>query len=343
MRYWQLFENLTPAMVRRHIRQLGKSDEMSFDVIHHDASRHSPERPLVVLIHPGDMIEDPRGWERNDYRSVGHFSKANQRGTALDLQTWRKAGADAVVLHRSSCEQFDKGYGKEEDFKLEIKTTWKTGSVVFGDDLEKAVAWMVQNLHIADRPHIYMAGAYADPETGCLSYVADQFEAIVGSDRITVSDYAYPGNAPGKVWRPNKQHVEYPTDVGYPPRQAVVVALSPKGKVIAQMPWNNRDYSPEHVAPKNWREGFKWTLEQYILPAALKNQTVLMKDEHGNDINPEYHYDYVRHRRIERSPEDISRLKAETIKHTKAINRATLAMKAALEQPGTVLEMRPMA
>ena len=80
--------------------------------------------------------------------------------------------------------------------------SWRAGTVLYGDDLDAAGQWNIQNLQVAKRPHIYLAGAYSCPETGCLTHIGRQIERVVGPEKITVSAHSPPENGPGNAWRP---------------------------------------------------------------------------------------------------------------------------------------------
>jgi hypothetical protein len=177
----------------------------------HKPEDHDPTRPLAIIVHPGDMLEHGEGWEhdRRAYAKVKKFSMTNQRGTAEELRSLRMKGYDAVVVHRQSCYDIQLGDSCDDDFVFEIADATQSGSVVFGDDLPAGVAWMIENLHIEQRPHIFLAGAYNTPEHGCLTFIGQELEKIVGEDRISVSSYSPPGNGPGDLWRPGNRTIPY--------------------------------------------------------------------------------------------------------------------------------------
>lgn len=191
--------------LRSIFRELGDNGETFFP-IKHRPDHHSPERPLVIVVHPGDMIEYRYMWDDPVVRdAVMSFWQHNEHGTTQELAEWRKKGADFVVLHRSSCEEFqDIAAGRYTGHRLwaEIKLGHKRGTMLFGDDLDRASAWIIANLHVVDRPHIFLAGAYSDPKDGCLTTIGRKIEAVVGPERISVSKFSPPEASPGKVWRP---------------------------------------------------------------------------------------------------------------------------------------------
>lgn len=209
MRAHELFE-ADNFRIAGDLRRLGRDEAMSFHVVHHDGSRHDRLRPLVVVVHPGDMIEHSIGWghspeERTQAEKLRMISQQRQNATAKEIREWREAGYDVAVLHRESCTQFNGKYPSRhanKDLGAELKLSWRHGTVLFGDDLDKAGAWMIEHLDIAHRPHVYLAGAYADPEYGCLTAIGRQIARVIGADRVTVSQHSHiSGN---ERWSPDQ-------------------------------------------------------------------------------------------------------------------------------------------
>lgn len=184
------------------IHELDEEGEDAFLVLSHEASDHDPAKPLVVVVHPGDMVEVRQGWGADDWREVLRKNLDSQRGTAADLARWREEGADVVLLHRSSCSQLADGVAGSvyacDALVDEIAAAREAGTILYGDQLEEAGKWMLEHLHIERRPAIYMAGAYADAESGCLTAIGQMLEAVARG-RITVSEHAV---AVGDRWVP---------------------------------------------------------------------------------------------------------------------------------------------
>lgn len=200
--------------IKRDLEARYDRDEDDFDVISHREQRHSKERPLVIIIHPGDAIEPNVGWgDQAAYKRVRKFSRTNQAGMARELSDWRRThDADIAVLHRESSCELVPGEDCDDEYELEVTDAHSRGSVVFGDDLQKAADWMIANLHIADRPHIFLTGAYSEVDYGCLTFIGRKIEAVVGPDRISVSKFSPPGNGPAKVWRPGEKNIRFGKD-----------------------------------------------------------------------------------------------------------------------------------
>lgn len=190
------------------IRRYGKSDALSFYVLRHATPK--PNLPLAIIVHPGDLIAGVYGLSPEDRKKVMAFSFRNQGGTAADIRKWRELPAEVLVLNRQSCELFmgQEKFAVSRDLADEMKKAWRSDTILFGDDLVKASEWMIANMSLEQRPHIYLAGAYSDPEYGCLTFIGQALEKVVGHDKITVSDHSPPGEGPGKAWRPGGQIVD---------------------------------------------------------------------------------------------------------------------------------------
>ncbi len=189
-------------------------NNIGFRVMDHKPDRHAPERPLAVVIHPGDMInhffgsmndlpEDERELARQSIR----FGSENQAGMQKELAELRRKGYDFVVLHRESSVQYPENKIHETRKKvwIELQAGHKRGTMLFGDDLDRAGRWMIANLHIEDRPHVYLLGAYSDPEVGCLTHIGQQFAQVLDPSKITVSRFSPVSDDPSeqhKAWRP---------------------------------------------------------------------------------------------------------------------------------------------
>lgn len=88
---------------------------------------------------------------------------------------------------------------------------WKQGTVLFGDDLDTAAEWIINNLHIAQRPKIFLGGAYSDFNHGCLTFIGREIEKIVGEELRSVVIVAEFG------------HLRIAKDFGQHPRQPLLV------------------------------------------------------------------------------------------------------------------------
>jgi hypothetical protein len=203
-----LTEQFCGAPIGAALRRLENS-EIDFCVIRHSPELHNANLPLLLLIHPGDLIQitdmyDPPA-QRN---ALAAFWRYTGCGTRDELASFRMQGFDFCVLHRSSCAQFP-SFSK---YRVIGRTLWQEikrgharGAVLYGDDLEAASEWVIEHLGISERPRIHLAGAYSDPSNGCLTAVGQSLEKVIEPGRITVSEFSPPENGPGIVWRPGNK------------------------------------------------------------------------------------------------------------------------------------------
>lgn len=158
-----------------------------------------------MIVHPGDMLEDGYGYSPEDREKVRAFSHQNQTGTAKEIAQWRSLPAEVIVINRSSCTQFvqqRRGHVSPE-LEAEMKTIWRSDTVLFGDDLDKVSAWMLEHMALHNRPHVYLAGAYSDPEYGCLTAIGQPIVRLIGKDKVTVSEFSpADADAKSKRWSP---------------------------------------------------------------------------------------------------------------------------------------------
>ncbi len=190
------------------------NNDINFRVMDHDHDKHQAERPLAVVIHPGDMIVHAWGLQGMPEEDKKLFFKSmrwaneNMLGMAKELRELRRKGYDFAVLHRESSVQFPEARDNQVAVKkvwLELSKDHGRGSMMFGDSLDKAAQWMINNLHIADRPHIYMLGAYSDPQFGCLTSVGKAFAKVLDPSKITVSPFSPVSDDPDEqhtMWKP---------------------------------------------------------------------------------------------------------------------------------------------
>jgi hypothetical protein len=160
-------------------------------------------RPLIVIVHPGDAIQDPAGYSHG-YAEVKAYSFACQQGMADDLRAWLKDDTDIVILHRTSCAQLSKrGDWINENYRSAIKEARLRALILFGDDIPEVVKTLQTRAFASQRHDIRLIGAYNDPETGCVSGIGQRLEVFCPSGSIRISEYCVTGNGPGNpAWIP---------------------------------------------------------------------------------------------------------------------------------------------
>lgn len=166
-----------------------------------------PDAGLTIVIHPGDLLENGWGYATSAQASaVRAFGAHNAQGMGRGLKAARARGDDIIVLHReSSLDFFDGGRRSGVGptlWKAHICPLMRTATALWGDDLDEASSWLVAHAHLATRPFVHMAGAYACPDHGCLTAIAKALLAHTPSLALTVSPFSPPANGPGDVWRP---------------------------------------------------------------------------------------------------------------------------------------------
>lgn len=204
------------ARIGMVLRALDARDEgaASFDVIRHPGPSDS-NRPLFVLIHPGDLEQSPFGWGSDiEARAAQDFWSYTGSGTLKELRKALREGHHVALLHRSSSLALadpEWRVGLETRFWKALSTVHNRHTTLWGDDLDIASAWMIEAFDVAHRPAIHLAGAYSDPKHGCVSAVGKAFLRAMGEtgpDRLTVSPFSPPDNGPGLAWRPDGAPVE---------------------------------------------------------------------------------------------------------------------------------------
>ena len=179
----------------------------------------NPEAPLLVVIHPGDLVFEPYGWG-HDPESEAEKQAAlafwGHTGTGLqhELAQARTAHWDIAVLHRSSSTMFtDNARGLAKSlWTKHLCPLVARHLCAWGDDLDAAFAWLDRHAHLAQRPTIRLAGAFACPQTGCITHIGKAIVAARGGpDGIEVSPHSPPGNGPGLAWTPTGPRMMDPT------------------------------------------------------------------------------------------------------------------------------------
>jgi hypothetical protein len=156
-----------------------------------------PSRPLLVIIHPGDAIEDGSGYgSQEEAKEVVAYGRKNCLGMASEINE-KFAGHDVVILHRlSSVDTFMRSNFGTHSVEAAIAPYTKAclkaseiGTVLYGDHLDECAQWLVKNMDVTSRPHIFMTGAYAGAEDGCVTYVG---KALVnaGCRSISMSEHS---------------------------------------------------------------------------------------------------------------------------------------------------------
>lgn len=181
---------------RRKVRELDQSDNCIFDVCLTPINSPDATRPLLIIVHPGDAIEDGAGYNAFDREAVIAFGLKNTNGMASEIMELLPV-SDVVILHRASTVYAMLDAPQETPYKPYLTAcnlASKSGAVLYGDDLKLASNWIIEHMEVRTRPNIFMAGAYASADHGCITFIGEQLQ-LTGCGPITVSDHAPTDNA----------------------------------------------------------------------------------------------------------------------------------------------------
>ncbi|MFG1270592.1 hypothetical protein V5F40_21820 [Xanthobacter sp. DSM 14520] len=150
------------------------------------------ERPLVIIVHPGDLVEGVA-----DYGPDYDITADAMHDQAHDIQLELGAGAEVVVLHNAQSLRLleETDCIGQRHLARAIQTAMDTGFVAWGRDMEAAGRWLVEELGAAERPYVLLTGTYAGFEhgaTGMLGALLEESGAEVRiSDNVMASQGSY--------------------------------------------------------------------------------------------------------------------------------------------------------
>jgi hypothetical protein len=160
-------------------------------------------RPLLIIVHPGDAVEDGVGFSnKEDAFAVKEFGQKNTRAMALEIDHLLD-NSDVIILHRQSTIDVMMKYSltrmTEADklvhpYQFSCLKASELGVVLYGDDLDAASQWIIRSINVVDRPSIFMTGAYACENFGCITSIGKSLEKF-GCTNITVSQHAPTDNS----------------------------------------------------------------------------------------------------------------------------------------------------
>ncbi len=157
-------------------------------------------KPLLIIVHPGDAIEDGQGYPRAQRQQVIEFGKLNTDGMAGEISAMLET-ADIVILHRES-SLFDILAGAVSPYIAACRSASERGTVLCGDDLDAASDWILENMGVAERPSVFMTGAYACANYGCITAVGQRLQSAQ-CPPLSVSQFAPTDNCNGSPrWIP---------------------------------------------------------------------------------------------------------------------------------------------
>ena len=178
------------------LAQKNNDDSAEFHVLQHGMA--AVDRPLVVWVHPGDACEFD-----TDDEEVKAYSFDFQEGMAEELLGMGQC--DVVVLHRFSSEyafenerRVDGGYYEAMAQVVQDERV----SHLYGDDLDAASTWLLENMAVHGRPRVFLTGAWSHPDDGCVAAIGQALHAAgVTNMEVSPSSPSEPGSIEN-VWQP---------------------------------------------------------------------------------------------------------------------------------------------
>jgi len=180
--------------LRSRLRKLDEREDNTFRVFQQAPwTPYRADQPLVIIVHPGDAIQAPHPFiDPDEYEDVRKRSLVYQANMGDEILAALDAGAQVLVVHRGSCSQF-----RATDcdwiapsYKAAIERARREGAIIYGDQLDKAGAWIAEHVDIAGRPDILVTGAYNAPDWGCIPALIKELEPHLRGAPIRISVHA---------------------------------------------------------------------------------------------------------------------------------------------------------
>lgn len=161
------------------------------------------ERPLVVIVHPGDLVEGLK-----DHGPDYDITADAMHDQAHDIQLELGAGAELVVLHNGDSLRLleESDCIGQRHLARAVQTAMDTGFVAWGRDMEAAGRWLVEGLGAAERPYVLLTGTYAGVEHGATAMLGALLEEHGAEVRISDNVMASQGSYDNR-WEPRSSAV----------------------------------------------------------------------------------------------------------------------------------------
>jgi hypothetical protein len=173
-----------------------EEDEPDFEIL--ETGSNSNDRPLVIWVHPGDACEHDC-----DDQEIAEASFDLQQGMGNELIGFSEC--DLVVLHRVSSQYAFEAWHRVHPTYYTAMSQAMEGpgaTHLYGDDLEKASAWIIGHMDLMGHPDILLTGAWSHPEHGCVAVVGQALHAASAPGvRLSRSSPSEPGDD-SNIWQP---------------------------------------------------------------------------------------------------------------------------------------------
>jgi len=186
------------------VLELARNDEGEANDFHaiDVLPEYLPQRPLYILVHPGDVIQskdDAAG--SDDPESILEYSMSCQIAQAEDVERLIKADWDLAVLHRFSSSYAFGVSNSAEEFAEAVQQIHDTDTVLYGDDLEATAQFLCEKMHAAQRPAVLLSGAWSDADGGCITALGQHLEAAGAKVHLALSACISPDGSE-EEWKP---------------------------------------------------------------------------------------------------------------------------------------------
>ena len=183
---------MDPRSIKHAIHALADAEADEFHVVCQNISQfQSGLRPKLLIVHPGDAIERACDWnDRATGEKVASLAMSNQAGMADEILA-KLPTHDAIVLHRMSSMYLEQS-DVHSNYRDALDQCEAVGVVLYGDDLETAAKWMLNNVPgmKVEGVSVFMTGAYADEEYGCITAVGKALLEANPELTVIVSEHA---------------------------------------------------------------------------------------------------------------------------------------------------------
>lgn len=185
------------------LQTLCEQEEDRFQVLQLPAGWGTSQAPLLLIVHPGDALEFLSDWRGNPAgRGVVALSVANQAGMASEIMQ-RLPTHEVAVLHRLSSQYLGRR-DAESSYRQAVRSAEEVAAVLYGDDLDAASQWLHAHAMPEHRRQVFLTGAYADAQYGCITAIGRVLQAHRPDVLIEVSHWAPTDNTNhAPRWRPD--------------------------------------------------------------------------------------------------------------------------------------------
>lgn len=167
---------MTEESMEHVIARLAAVEETDFRVLA-EPGEIETRRGLYVLVHPGDVVQarDDVG-DGDEADAILEYSRRCQQILASEVEAlvvdddW-----DVVVLHRQSSDYAFTG-DADYDYRELMPDPGDDATLLWGDDLPAAAAYLLATMRASERPLVVLGGAWSEARHGCVASIGEALE-----------------------------------------------------------------------------------------------------------------------------------------------------------------------